>query len=179
MSAAPSATTRASVRQGARSFLAGVPAGHLLVALLVIGLLLRAFIAGILVPQSGFRIDTGDFTSWAIRLAANGPGAFYETGYFSDYPPGYLYVLWALGSIGSALHPLLGLDITGGLVKLPGILGDLGSAAILFPDLGKSSRQVARPLSSSARLRGAKITRCSCGSGRGWSIASAARRLGC
>jgi predicted membrane-bound dolichyl-phosphate-mannose-protein mannosyltransferase len=96
------------------------------------GLLLRGLIAGILVPQSGFRIDTGDFTSWAIRLAANGPGAFYETGYFSDYPPGFLYVLWGLGGIGSALHPLLGLDITGGLVKLPGILGDLGSAAMLF-----------------------------------------------
>lgn len=120
------------MRQGARSFLAGIPAGHFLVALLVIGLLLRAFIAGILVPQSGFRIDTGDFTSWATRLAANGPGAFYETGYFSDYPPGYLYVLWGLGSIGAALQPLLGMDITGGLVKLPGILGDLGSAAMLF-----------------------------------------------
>ena len=133
MSAAPSARTRASVRQGARSAgLWGIPAGHLLVALLVIGLLLRGLIAGILLPQSGFRIDTGDFTTWAMRLAASGPGEFYESGYFADYPPGYLYVLWALGSIGAALQPILGADITGGLVKLPGILGDLGSAAILF-----------------------------------------------
>lgn len=133
MSAVPSARTRASVRLGARpGWPGGIPAGHLLVALLVIGLLLRAYIAGVLVPQSGFRIDTGDFTSWAVKLAASGPGEFYETGYFSDYPPGYLYVLWALGSIGSALQPVLGLDITGGLVKLPGILGDLGAATMLF-----------------------------------------------
>jgi Gpi18-like mannosyltransferase/predicted membrane-bound dolichyl-phosphate-mannose-protein mannosyltransferase len=121
------------VRQGARSAdLWGIPAGHLLVALLVIGLLLRGFIAGILLPQSGFRIDTGDFTTWAMRLAAGGPGEFYETGYFADYPPGYLYVLWGLGSIGAALEPVFGLNITGGLVKLPGIFGDLGAATLLF-----------------------------------------------
>src|SRR6185503_16127423 len=32
-------------------------------------------------------------------LAQLGPGRFYEPGYFSDYPPGYLYVLWLLGAI--------------------------------------------------------------------------------
>ncbi|HSM38703.1 MAG TPA: hypothetical protein VK838_05155, partial [Candidatus Limnocylindrales bacterium] len=96
-------------------------------------MLLRVLIAGWLLPLSGFRIDVGDFAAWAQRLAARGPGEFYETGYFSDYPPGYLYVLWFLGSIGQALQPLtLGVDITPGLVKVPGVAADAGVAWMLF-----------------------------------------------
>lgn len=104
----------------------------LLAVLIVIGLLLRAFIAGIYLPQSGFRIDTGDFAAWAQRLASGGPGAFYAPGYFSDYPPGYLYVLWGLGEIGSFVGGIVGTDITPRLVKLPAILCDAGVAALLF-----------------------------------------------
>lgn len=48
--------------------------------------------------RTGFRVDVGDFTAWAQWLASLGPGGFYAPGYFSDYPPGYLYVLWLLGS---------------------------------------------------------------------------------
>ncbi|HEU5314738.1 MAG TPA: hypothetical protein VFX49_01405, partial [Chloroflexota bacterium] len=127
-------TSRPGRRRGARPFHDGLPldAGTLLAAALVLGLLLRAFIAGILLPQSGFRIDVGDFTSWATRLASIGPGEFYETGYFSDYPPGYLYVLWFLGEVGALLTPLVGQNATGGLVKIPGILADIGVAWLLF-----------------------------------------------
>ncbi len=126
--------TSRPLRRGARPLSNGLPldAGTLLAAALVIGLLLRALIAGILLPQSGFRIDIGDFAAWANRLASLGPGRFYETGYFSDYPPGYLYVLWAIGEIGALLTPLVGQNATGGLVKIPGILADLGVAWLLF-----------------------------------------------
>ena len=127
-------TSRPVRRRGARPFRHGLPldAGTLLAAALIIGLLLRALIAGILLPQSGFRIDIGDFTAWANRLASLGPGEFYETGYFSDYPPGYLYVLWLLGVVGSWLTPLVGQPATGGLVKIPGVLADIGVAWLLF-----------------------------------------------
>ncbi|HUH16925.1 MAG TPA: phospholipid carrier-dependent glycosyltransferase [Methylomirabilota bacterium] len=100
--------------------------------LLVLGLALRAFIAGVYLPLSGFSIDIADFTLWAQRLASIGPAGFYEEGYFSDYPPGYLYVLWLLGGIGGALAPLVGQDATSGLVKIPGILADVGVAWLLF-----------------------------------------------
>jgi 4-amino-4-deoxy-L-arabinose transferase-like glycosyltransferase len=106
--------------------------GTVLTTILVLGLVLRAFIAGVYLPLSGFAIDIGDFTAWAQRLAAVGPGSFYEAGYFSDYPPGYLYVLWVLGSLGGILAPLVGQDVTGALVKLPGILADIGVAWLLF-----------------------------------------------
>ncbi|MDQ2690011.1 MAG: hypothetical protein M3Y29_07045, partial [Chloroflexota bacterium] len=107
-------------------------AGTILTTLLVLGLVLRVFIAGVYLPRSGFAIDIGDFTAWAQRLASVGPAHFYEDGYFSDYPPGYLYVLWALGSIGAALAPVVGQDATSGLVKIPGIVADVGVAWLLF-----------------------------------------------
>jgi predicted membrane-bound dolichyl-phosphate-mannose-protein mannosyltransferase len=103
-----------------------------LTTILVLGLVLRVFIAGVYLPLSGFAIDVGDFTAWGQRLASLGPAHFYEAGYFSDYPPGYLYVLWALGGLGGLLAPLVGQDATGGLVKIPGILADIGVAWLLF-----------------------------------------------
>ena len=41
-------------------------------------------------------------------------------------------MLWALGSIGHAVAPLAGLDITGGLIKIPPILADAANAWLLF-----------------------------------------------
>ncbi|MDQ4035782.1 MAG: phospholipid carrier-dependent glycosyltransferase, partial [Chloroflexota bacterium] len=107
-------------------------AGAILTTILVLGLALRFFIAGVYLPQSGLSNDIGAYTAWAMRLASIGPGEFYEAGYFSDYPPGYMYVLWFLGSIGQALAPILGHDATRGLVKLPGILADGGVAWLVF-----------------------------------------------
>ncbi|HEX2883738.1 MAG TPA: phospholipid carrier-dependent glycosyltransferase [Candidatus Limnocylindria bacterium] len=118
-------------------------AGTILTTVLVLGLVLRVLIAGVYMPLSGFAIDIGDFTAWGQRLASVGPAAFYEEGYFSDYPPGYLYVLWLLGGIGGALTPLVGQDATGGLVKIPGILADIGVAWLLFATCRRWGSQLA------------------------------------
>ncbi len=120
--------------RGARPSERSLPlqAGILLLAIIALGLILRVFIAGVLVPHSGFGTDIGDFTAWAQRLAQVGPGGFYAQGQFQDYPPGYLYVLWALGSIGHAFAPLAGIDITGGLIKIPPILADAANAWLLY-----------------------------------------------
>ncbi|HEX2142496.1 MAG TPA: hypothetical protein VHK28_09545, partial [Candidatus Limnocylindria bacterium] len=134
MTHAPETMTRDSAwRRGASSL--GLPRDgvQLVIALIIAGVLLRVLVGGVLLPFSGFRIDVVDFASWAQRLVAVGPGAFYDPGYFSDYPPGYLYVLWLLGSIGQALTGLTaGVDITPSLVKIPGVLADAGVAWMLF-----------------------------------------------
>ncbi len=106
--------------------------GTILAIILVAGLALRVFIAAVYLPLSGLSNDIGSFAAWGQRMASLGPGAFYEPGYFSDYPPGYLYVLWVLGAAGAALAPIVGQDATGGLVKIPGILADIGVAWLLF-----------------------------------------------
>ena len=67
-------------------------------------LVAAAIAAGVLVRlltvrAQGFTTDVGTFQAWAERLAQLGPGRFYEPGYFSDYPPAFLYVLWLLGAM--------------------------------------------------------------------------------
>jgi predicted membrane-bound dolichyl-phosphate-mannose-protein mannosyltransferase len=127
--------TRDSVRErGARPIERGLPLdpATLVLLLIALGILLRGIIAGPYLPFSGFRVDVGDFSIWATRMAVHGPAGFYEAGYLADYPPGYMYVLWLLGGIGELLRPIFGLSITPGLVKLPGILADGGVAWLLF-----------------------------------------------
>ena len=50
-------------------------------------------------PHFGYQTDLGTYKAWALRLADRGPADFYAPNYFCDYPPGYLYILWLLGSI--------------------------------------------------------------------------------
>lgn len=73
----------------------------------------------------GFPTDVGTFQAWAERLAALGPGAFYAPGYFSDYPPGFLYVLWLVGALfdGEALRLA---------VKALSIPADVAIAVLLY-----------------------------------------------
>jgi len=106
-----------------------------LAVLLLVGLLLRLTIAYVLLPGSGFESDIGTFTAWALQLGQHGPGTFYATAGFADYPPGYLYVLWLLGGLGGLLAPLANGDAgaaTAALIKLPPMLMDIAVGALLY-----------------------------------------------
>jgi Gpi18-like mannosyltransferase/predicted membrane-bound dolichyl-phosphate-mannose-protein mannosyltransferase len=103
--------------------------------LLLVGLLIRLTLAYVLLPGSGFESDIGTFTAWALQLAEHGPGTFYATAGFADYPPGYLYVLWLVGSLGHLLAPFANGDavsVTTTLIKLPAIFADVAVAALLY-----------------------------------------------
>lgn len=76
----------------------------------------------------GYGVDIGCFTSWANEMFRVGPAQFYVTEGFSDYPPGYMLVLWPLGLLGS----IMGTGATGFMVKLPPILADLATIALLY-----------------------------------------------
>jgi dolichyl-phosphate-mannose-protein mannosyltransferase len=95
--------------------------------LLALGLALRLIIAYVLLPGSGFKVDLGSFSGWAMELARNGPWGLYDRPIFVDYTPGYLYVLWGLGLISQAT----GIAIDS-LLKLPAIAADLGLALAVF-----------------------------------------------
>src|SRR4051794_27570801 len=115
--------------------------------LLAAGLALRLIIAYLL-PGSGFKVDLGAFEYWANNLAQQGAAGFYDRGFFADYTPGYLYVLWGVGLIGDALKGI-GLTNYGpwtfvDLMKLPSILADLGVAYLIYrlvQDLGASKQR--------------------------------------
>ena len=102
------------------------PSRHGGLALLLVLALFSRLAVAVLAP--GFPVDVGSFSAWANRMAEVGPGRFYAAGYFSDYPPGYMLVLWPLGWLGR----LLGTGTTETMVKLPSILCDLGVVWLLY-----------------------------------------------
>ena len=120
--------------------------------LLAAGLALRLIIAYLL-PGSGLSFDIAAFQYWAGNLADQGPLGFYDRGFFADYTPGYLYVLWLVGVVGNLLNavgiqsvPAMNGDWTGlDLLKLPPIIADLVVGWLLWKmaqELG-SGRRVA------------------------------------
>src|SRR5579862_2486330 len=57
-----------------------------------------AIIKILLLPWfDGYHNDIVSYESWALQMASEGPAGIYRTGYFLDYPPGYLYALWLAG----------------------------------------------------------------------------------
>ena len=93
-----------------------------LATILTIAALLRIIIAYGLMPQDGgFGTDLSAFRYWTADLVAHGPWGTYGRGYFLDYLPGYLAILWPLG----ALSSLVSGGDSGLLIKLPAIISDL------------------------------------------------------
>lgn len=82
--------------------------------------------------HEGYANDIALFTFWSDQVVKDGIAGFYHTDIFVDYPPGYIYVLYALGLI----KGWLGLEAGGAgtllLYKLPAIAADLAAAAVIY-----------------------------------------------
>lgn len=106
-------------------------------------LFLAAFLMRLLAASlsRGFGTDTACFAAWAERICQVGPGDFYSPDVFTDYPPGYIYLLWLIGSVRrlfgigyySAAHLIL--------LKLPAILCDTACGLLLFREASKRSSE--------------------------------------
>src|SRR5664279_3990052 len=95
-----------------------------LLVLLGLGLAFRLVLALVLFPGQGLSSDLGFFESWATTLARVGPGTFYTSAGSANYPPGYMYVLWLVGALGS----LFGTSSSHAVVlllKIPAIAADI------------------------------------------------------
>ncbi|MDQ0058857.1 glycosyltransferase family 39 protein [Paenibacillus harenae] len=106
----------------------------LLWLLLIAAFALRAAIA---VSTGGYATDIALFVAWADHAVSQGLSGFYNSGVFVDYPPGYIYVLYVLGSLKSALGIQAGTDAALLLFKMPAIVADLGAAYFIFHIAGK------------------------------------------
>lgn len=105
-----------------------------LLLLLGAGLLVRILLAYVIFPDSGYASDTNWYVKWALSVSDVGPGRFYEDTVV-NYPPGYIYILWVVGSFGLAISPLVNVDalrITALLVKVPPMLLDLLVGLLLY-----------------------------------------------
>ncbi|MDO8614312.1 MAG: hypothetical protein Q7T33_01070 [Dehalococcoidia bacterium] len=105
-------------------------------SLLLLGLLLRLVLATL----PGFSVDIGTFSAWANDLALNGPWDFYRADYFTDYAPGYMYVLLFIGKLNQEFH--LSPGQMEYVLKLPSIAADLASAYLLYKLLAGKKMEV-------------------------------------
>ena len=79
----------------------------------------------------GHPTDLGCFMAWGDMML-KGPGKFYTSGTFADYPPGYMYVCGALAWICKTLGISYGSDTMAFLFKLPSTIADLVGAYLVF-----------------------------------------------
>jgi len=113
--------------------------------LLVLGLVLRLLLATL----PGFAVDIGTFQAWSTQLANDGPWNFYESDFFTDYAPGYMYVLWLIGALNEIFH--FNQSQWEYILKLPSIAADLASAYLLYR-LVDSQRMEVRLLAAALYL---------------------------
>ncbi|MGL4986249.1 MAG: hypothetical protein ACRC5H_03820, partial [Treponemataceae bacterium] len=74
---------------------------------------------------AGYPSDFTTFYFWSIRIAKEGFSNFYSPHIFTDYPPGYMYVLFLLGKIFTTFN-ITSQSIAGILLlKQPAIICDL------------------------------------------------------
>lgn len=101
---------------------------------MILSLLLRLWLGW---TQQGYMSDMKTFMYWGQQVAEIGPGRFYREGFFADYPPGYLYILYVLYEIQNALG--LSPDSPGQMLlfKLPAILSDLAVGWLIYRLGGK------------------------------------------
>ena len=104
--------------------------------LLVFGgaLVLRLILA---YSTHGFSNDIACFAAWADRIFTIGPGQFYSAETFTDYPPGFMYVLYLVGALRSLLQIPYYSDLHILLLKLPAILCDLACGFLLYTEAVK------------------------------------------
>ena len=113
------------------SFNIRVPGIAVVISLFGIAAIARLLLASL----DGFGVDMGTFRGWSDRLANDGPWNFYDQDFFSDYSPGYMYVLWLIGELNQIFH--FSNDQYEYILKLPSIIADLGGAYLLYRMLDK------------------------------------------
>jgi Gpi18-like mannosyltransferase len=91
----------------------------------------------LLLQLPGFKSDIDSFFAWAIRLYEGGLGSFYSDSLFTDYTPGYLYILYVLGFLQKNL--LLDSVTFYQVLRFPAIIAEVILALFIFIDVKKDS----------------------------------------
>jgi dolichyl-phosphate-mannose-protein mannosyltransferase len=98
-------------------------------------ILLYSAIAGLLIRlilalQPGFKIDVDDWFYWALRLNETGFAKFYSPDIFTDYLPGYLYILSFLAFLKETFN--LSDFAFYYILKLPAIISEIGLGILIY-----------------------------------------------
>lgn len=96
----------------------------------IIGILFTALILRLFLSNFGtLQLDHGTFVAWGSSLAEGGLKNFYNG--WSDYLPGYLYILWILGKINAFIPQAQTI-----LFKLPAIFADITTGYLIYKIIG-------------------------------------------
>lgn len=104
------------------------------VLLFTLAFTLRFIAAGF---SRGFDSDTACFAAWAERMFHLGPQNFYSDTVFTDYPPGYMYLLYPVGALRALLNIEYGAAGHLILLKLPAIACDMACGLLLYREAGR------------------------------------------
>lgn len=97
---------------------------------LILSLLLSLLIRLMLTPIVGFRFDVDTWFAWAERLNSVGFANFYTDTIWTGYPPGFLYILAALGFIKNLVH--IDSNLFYIILKLPSIVAEIMIAIFIY-----------------------------------------------
>jgi len=76
--------------------------------------------------------DMGTFRIWSYMLNELGLSGFYGDPRFTDYPPGYMYILGFLGMLRNLFNMELFGPLYGLVVKMPAILADAATIVLIY-----------------------------------------------
>ncbi|MFA9463742.1 MAG: phospholipid carrier-dependent glycosyltransferase [Velocimicrobium sp.] len=106
---------------------------------MILGVIFRIILAGI---SKGHASDLSCFISWADRIVQTGCHNFYSSDVFTDYPPGYMYILWILGKFRQIIT--LPWDSFANLIlmKMPAIICDTLTALFIWKIAKRKSEKI-------------------------------------
>ncbi len=78
----------------------------------------------------GHESDMNCFYSWSNLLRSEGLGGFYTSNAFTDYPPGYMYILYVIGIIRKVFD--CSREFSYILLKIPAVISDILCALIVY-----------------------------------------------
>jgi len=104
------------------------------VVLFLFGAFIVRLIAAVVSP--GHETDMNCFRGWSELVSDGGFSAFYRSEHFTDYPPGYMYILYVLGWIKKLF--LFPDSLFSVILRLPAMLCDIFCAWLIYK-IGKKS----------------------------------------
>lgn len=99
-------------------------------------ILLCAFLMRVALAQTpGFSIDTDAWFAWSMRMVETGFSGFYSKEVWTNYTPGFLYVLYVLGLIKQLF--LFSNELHYFILKFPSILADLILGFLIYKEVNR------------------------------------------
>lgn len=107
----------------------GILKDRFLIFMVLLGLFTRL----LFINLPGFSIDVNDWFAWSLRLSNFNFAQFYSKDIFTDYTPGYMYVLGFLGFLKNILQ--INTQTFYFLLKLPAIFAEITLGVLIYKEL--------------------------------------------